>query len=172
MDEEAELLSRLQGLEVPAVSAWPAIGWWLLAVLLLLVLFGGLWWRRRYRHDAWRREANAAIEDLRAAADREPAEVVLRRCSALARRLLLIAEPRAEVAALHGEPWLERLDAAARQPVFTQGFGRLLLEQPYQRAPQVPPHDLQALVDALAVLLGAIRPHRSAGRTTRGRADT
>ncbi len=160
MDEQAELVSRLRDLEVPEVSAWPAIGWWLIAAALFVVLIGALWYWRRYRQNAWRREADAALLELRIAVEHEPAEVVLRRCSVLARRLLLIAEPRVEVAALHGEPWLERLDRAARQPLFTQGFGRLLIEQPYQKSPRIPPHDLQALIDALAVLLGAIRPAR------------
>lgn len=160
MDERDALLAQLSGLQTPPVSHWPAIGWWLLALLLLVAIFGVLWLWQRHRQAAWRREARSELQALRATVGSRPAEEILQGASVLARRLLLIAEPRSQVAALHGEPWLERLDSAAGQPVFTHGFGRLLLEQPYQRAPQVPPDDLHALLDALTVLLAAIRPHQ------------
>ena len=160
MNQRDALLAQLQALQMPAPGPWQQLGAWLLPVLgcLLLLLLIVLWRRRRSRRNRWRREARDTLQQLRADVSVEPAAAILARCSALARRLLLVAEPRSDVASLHGDAWLARLDAAAKRPLFSQGFGRLLLDQPYQRSPQVPPHDLLALIDCLGVLTDAVRP--------------
>jgi hypothetical protein len=52
--------------------------------------------------------------------------------SELLRRTMLAYAPRAEVAGLTGDAWLEWLDRDLDQPRFREGAGRSLLELPYR----------------------------------------
>ena len=52
--------------------------------------------------------------------------------SELLRRTMLAYAPRAEVAGLTGDAWLEWLDRDLDEPRFREGAGRVLLELPYR----------------------------------------
>ena len=114
----------LRDIHVPPPPPWwpPAPGWWLLGVLLLAVLLvlGWFAWRRRRRRHALQR----IFDDAIAAAPGVPARVAA--MSELLRRAAIHRDPRA--ATLHGEAWLDMLDAGAKRPLFSGDDGRLLLE--------------------------------------------
>ena len=126
----------LRGLHLPdAVGWWPlAPGWWLLGALLVVV--SGLLvrsWLRRRAHAAARRKALRQLEDSRSAYAHHGSPVTLgAEVSELLRRAMLAYAPRAEVAGLTGEAWLEWLDRDLDQPRFREGAGRCLLDLPYR----------------------------------------
>lgn len=109
----------------PAPPLWPlAPGWWLLA-LVGAVLVG--WWLLRGRVGSGARARalrrfDAELEHVQSAPERlAAASELLRRA---ARRV------RDDADRLHGEAWLEFLDAG--DGAFLRGDGRLLLEGPFR----------------------------------------
>jgi len=164
MNEIDALLAGMRDVHAPPVSAWPALGWWLLVLLVVLLCFFLWQLLQRRRRLQWRFEARAELATLRADLGTAPTTSILARCSALVRRLVLVAEPRTAIAGLHGEAWLEKLDTVCRQPVFSHGFGRLLLDQPYQPTPSVSTDDLESLLDAIDTLMKAVQRQQLRGR--------
>ena len=148
-----DMLDQLIRPEEPVpVSMRPETwGWAALAVLLILLLGWGIWvWRRRHRANAYRREAEQAIE--RAGGD--PAEIAL-----ILRQTALAAYPRTEVAALSGEDWLAFLDATSETTLFSKGVGRCVAGAPYRPSEPVP--------DLAPIAIQWVRthqPHRSPRR--------
>jgi len=107
-------LAALQPLREPAAIGWwpPAPGWWFLALLcaaalatVLVVLVG------RYRRNAYRRRALAQLATLHARYERE-GDVTrhARDTNALLNCVALHAYPRRDVAAIHGEHWVDFLN--------------------------------------------------------------
>jgi MYXO-CTERM domain-containing protein len=139
------------------VSWWPpAPGWWLLAALALLALAALAGWQIRRRRHRLHRELAAALDGLRALPASEQAERVPRELSVLLRRAALTLEPRAEVAGLTGERWLDRLDALAGGRFFATPEGRTLIEAPYRPAGAVTAEDAARLLDVGAAWLAAL----------------
>jgi hypothetical protein len=126
----------LRGLHFPAaISWWPlAPGWWLLIaiVVVALVLLLRSWMRRRTRAAA-RRHALKQLEHatLAYAEHRNPAKLGIE-VSELLRRTMLAYAPRADVAGLTGDAWLEWLDRDLPASRFRQGAGRELIDLPYR----------------------------------------
>jgi hypothetical protein len=122
----AQALEGLNDIVVPEpVSLLPqAPGWIALGVFIiaLLVTIAVLAWRR-YRRNAYRREALALVEST--ALDSLPA---------LVKRVALAAAPRAEVASLTGDDWLAFLDRTYGGDGFTNGPGRALAALSFQPA--------------------------------------
>ena len=126
-----DLAVQLRDIHLPADPRWwpPAPGWWLLAGALLLVsvlawrhLPG--WWRRQ-------RVRRAALRELRVLSRRPAGELPMAELSTLLRRVAMSRDPRARVAALTGDRWLEYLDRAAGTREFRHGPGRCLASAPY-----------------------------------------
>lgn len=158
-EDRQALLDQLHDVQLPEISVWPAAGWWLLLLsLLLLIMVVVLSWRR-YQTRRWQREAQAELQRLREQVATQPVNSTLADCSRLARRVLLAVRSRSDVASLQGKAWLEALDSVCQQPLFAQGFGRLLEAGPYQRAPQISQHDLESLFDALEELIRSAARH-------------
>ena len=151
-DKQA-LLDQLHAVQPPVVSALPAMGWWLLLLCLVVLVGAVLLAFHRYRARRWQREARMQLHRLRSEVASRPVSDTLSDCSQLARRVLLIVRKREEIAGLQGAPWLEALDEVCQQPLFAQGFGRLLEATPYQRDPQISRHDLESLFDAIEELI-------------------
>ncbi|MGN6520534.1 MAG: DUF4381 domain-containing protein [Dokdonella sp.] len=132
---------ELRDIHLPASPAWwpPAPGWWLLALALLVVLVFALraCWRFERRR-RWRARVRAELERIATAHAREAdAQRLSIALSNLLRRASRLLAPHA--AALHGEAWLDFLDARlppseAKAAPFRHGPGRALLDAPYRRA--------------------------------------
>ena len=103
MNETEELLSQLRGVQAPEVSAIPAYGWWILAGLLIILSYLGYRIYKHYASRQWLREARAELLRLQTQVHDTPVAQTLADTSRLARRVLLVAQPREEVASLHGE---------------------------------------------------------------------
>lgn len=95
----------------PAVGWWPlAPGWYALAVLIVSVALWRLWrWLKRYRANAYRRQAVTAISALQVgpqgacAADASALKILLKRTA-------ITSFGRDPVAALSGSAWWQWLD--------------------------------------------------------------
>lgn len=105
----------LHDIAVPPPVSWlpQTWGWAALAVLLAIaVLAVFLVWLRRYRRNAYRREALRLLDgieaDIRSPANREKG---VHELSELLKRTALAAWPRSDVAALTGQAWLQRMDS-------------------------------------------------------------
>jgi Domain of unknown function (DUF4381) len=124
-------LDALRDIHLPQpVSLWPpAPGWWLLLALLLTLAAATFVWlrRRRQRPLRWQRAALRELDELEARhlSGADPSELAAA-LSALLRRGAL-ARFGAEVASLHGEPWVELLCRPS-------GSGR---SEPEARSPRV-----------------------------------
>ena len=150
----------LRDIHQPLAPPWwpPAPGWWVLAAVVLLVLAAWVWFAVRRRR---RRRAIAAIFDAALDAAATPSTQVAA-MSELLRRAARRRDPAAD--RLHGEAWLEFLDAvvepatptaarrlgrksaalpSAEPGRFSQGPGRLLLDGGYRR--EVDPEQVAAL---------------------------
>lgn len=121
---DAQALEGLNDIAVPEpMSLLPqAPGWIVLGaiVIALLVTIAALVWRR-YRRNAYRREAVALVESI-----------PLDSLPALVKRVALAAAPRTEVASLTGDDWLAFLDRTYGGDGFTNGPGRPLAALSFQ----------------------------------------
>ena len=128
-------LQNLHDIVVPAPVSWlpPAPGWYALGLtLLLLVLWGAFVWYRRWKRNAYRREALAELERIENAfAGDGAAHLLLPRLPELLKRTAIAAYGRGKVASLCGEPWLDFLDYSSGKPLFSGENGRLLLTCSY-----------------------------------------
>lgn len=126
-------LAALQPLREPGlISWWPlAPGWWLLGALLLILLIAGLVaLLRRYRANAYRRQALVRLQALQQAFEESNnRDQYVARLNALLKSVALVAYPRREVAAISGDKWLAFLNSgidAKRhfEPAFTNAVYR------------------------------------------------
>jgi len=126
----------LRDIHLPEQIPWwpPALGWWFLAAALLgiAIPLGAYIWRHR-RHRAARRALNEIARALAGGA--EPAECAQQASIVLRRAAMTLGGRASEAAGLVGERWLAYLHSRIEEPVFSDDFGRLLLDVPY-RAPE------------------------------------
>ncbi|MGI9294648.1 MAG: DUF4381 domain-containing protein, partial [Pseudomonadales bacterium] len=120
------LIRGIEEIELPESVSWlpQTIGWKVLALLVFLLAAykfyqaAKQWWRNRYRRSALLRlkelEEEAAGDYLQVAAE----------LPGLLKATALHAYPRAEVAALSGESWLDFLDAHYSGRSFRSGTGQ------------------------------------------------
>jgi hypothetical protein len=111
----ADPLAQLHPLREPAAIGWwpPAPGWWLLLALVALLGLLALWLSlKRYRANAYRRQALSQLQRLyeayREGADKS---VFLAQTNALLKAVALQAYPRRAVAASSGEAWFRFLNS-------------------------------------------------------------
>jgi Domain of unknown function (DUF4381) len=128
-------LTSLKDIAIPAPVSWlpQTWGWAALAGLFALGLtVAGLRRLRRYRADAYRREALSLLfgigEKISDPAQRHDGVHAL---TELLKRVALARWPRAEVAAIHGETWAKFLAAQATGPL-DPALARLLDDFEYQ----------------------------------------
>ena len=155
MDKQQALLDQLHGLQTPAVSGVPAIGWWIVAAVLCALVFAYRLYKKNHQQRYWFRQAMTEINTIRNNTDQQNPQALLARCSVLARKLALVGMPRAKSAGVVGEPWLQQLDLICGEPVFSSGAGQLLVQAPYQLNPTIEADQLVELSDALELLAKA-----------------
>ncbi len=129
---------------MPQTWGWAALG----VVVLILAAAAGYRLYRRYRANAYRRDA---LRELDLAGD-DPALI-----AEVLRRTALAAYPRGEVASLAGDDWLGFLDAQIPEPGFRAGPGRIIATAAYR--PSSPEPSLPGLARRW---VRAHRPERSA----------
>jgi hypothetical protein len=132
-------LASLHPLRLPEMIGWwpPAPGWWLLLFVILLgaALLAYLL-RKRYKKNAYRRRASIQLQQLREAyqADADTSQYISQ-LNALLKSVALVAYPRIEVAAQHGETWRQFLNRSL--PPDTQ-FEPVFDDAAYQKnCPQI-----------------------------------
>lgn len=154
-------LSNLQDIVMPsAVSWWPlAPGWYAIgSLLLLLALWAALRGLRRYRRNAYRRQALRELHALGSAGagSKAPARV-LADIAELLRRAALSAYPRRQVVGLTGQAWLSFLDETGGGDAFSRDPGRLLVSAVYRTSGDCAPDRVDEVV---ALARGWINDHR------------
>lgn len=115
-DFGGEQMWGLKELPYPdAISMTPQTMGWMLLAAILLALAGWLGWRiyRRWKANAYRRNALASIEDMRS----EPALAV--DLPFLLRKTALMAFDRQTVASLRGKAWIGWLNETAAGTAFS-----------------------------------------------------
>ncbi|WP_171121494.1 MULTISPECIES: DUF4381 domain-containing protein [unclassified Ruegeria] len=125
-----ELLDMLEPAPAPdPIAMTPQTwGWAVLAVVLAAALTYCFYLaRRHWSANAYRRSALAELE--RAGTNAARAAEILRRTA-------LVAFPRATVASLHGQEWLNFLNQTYEKKEFKGASGEVLLAAPYQETVQ------------------------------------
>jgi len=123
-----------------AISAWPAIGWWLLAALVLVVSVMSAWWVwRRWQRSRYRRQALSQLKQLqqhynRLAETPENTSALVRALNILLKRVALSHFERDHVSGLTGKTWLQFLDEHGHTNGFSRGPGQVLANDVYQSA--------------------------------------
>jgi hypothetical protein len=155
MDETA---LPLRDLHLPdPVGWWPlAPGWW----FILLLVAGGLAYLawlglKKWRHNAPRRFALRQLARYEAEYLQHRDPVTLgQQLSELLRRSMLAYAPRANVAGLTGDAWLQWLDSGMALPYFHTEGGKSLLEIPYRNPDgDFSDVDIDALLSAVRMRL-------------------
>ncbi|GAA3098637.1 DUF4381 domain-containing protein [Rhizobium viscosum] len=117
-------LRSLHDIAVPPPVSWlpQTWGWAALAALLAIaVLAVFLVWLRRYRRNAYRREALRLLDGIEAdIRNPERREKGVHELSELLKRTALAAWPRSDVAALTGRAWLKRMDSRGTDDALTR----------------------------------------------------
>ncbi|HKI74149.1 MAG TPA: DUF4381 domain-containing protein [Pseudomonadales bacterium] len=140
MNPHANPLAQLKDIHLPApVDAWPpAPGWFILAALIIAGVVGATWYVIHYWNaNRYRREALQELERLRADyREANDTAAYLQAYAALLKRTALTRYPRAAVANLTGEAWVDFLDRTARTDEFSMGAGQVLIQGNYQPRPE------------------------------------
>ncbi len=132
----SEALAGLHDVVAPAPVSWApqTLGWAVLAAALVALL---AWWGwrawKRAQANRYRKVALAEIDRVERALRLDPSSrrVALGTVNEILKRTALTAWPRAEVASLAGEDWLEFLDATGESRDFHAGPGRALADRVY-----------------------------------------
>jgi len=155
MDETA---LPLRDLHLPdPVGWWPlAPGWW----FILLLVAGGLAYLawlgiKKWHHNAPRRFALRQLAHYENEYLQHRNPVTLgQQLSELLRRSMLAYAPRANVAGLTGDAWLQWLDSGMALPYFHTEGGKSLLELPYRKPDgDFSDVDIDALLSAVRMRL-------------------
>jgi hypothetical protein len=157
---ETDPLQQLRDVHMPMDPAWwpPAIGWWLLAI----VLAAGVAWlivttKRAHARKRPVREARALIDrlfDQARSGAMTPIEF-LHAGNEVLKRALVPGLGQREFASLAGEKWLHALDTITETDHFTNGPGRILGNERFQKEPNVDP---EALHQELQLVLAKVTP--------------
>jgi len=148
----------LRDLHLPEATGWwpPAPGWWmLLSVALIALGYLALRVYRRWQRNAPRRYALKELARCEAEYLQHRNPVLLSKdLSALLRRGMLAYAPRAEIAGLTGDAWLQWLDQDMPLPYFHTEGGKSLLQLPYRNPDSdLPDVDVAALLSAVRMRL-------------------
>ena len=139
-------LDALKELPLPPVIPYipQTIGWVILAGILLLLIFWGLWRRHKLRlANRYRIEALAELDQIEQALSIQPTAAAC--LPVLIKRVALSCAPRADIASLSGDSWLQWLDASLPHAGFLDAPGKLIPALAYGN-PSADPQELHALL--------------------------
>ena len=129
--ESAEL--PLKDIHLPDAIGWwpPAMGWWLLVILIPLMILLLIKLIRHITRSTAIKSAKRILTEIKQDSTKNELEK-LREISILLRRVAVSVAPRANIAGLTGQAWLDFLDQGMKNKPFTQGIGQCLINTPYQ----------------------------------------
>lgn len=110
MNQDPGSLSNLRDIATPPPVPWwpPAPGWYVvIAITVVALLFFAIRGWRRWKANAYRREALRVLEDAGASSE----------IATILKRTALAAYPRAEVASLTGDAWCDWLENSGPGPI-------------------------------------------------------
>jgi hypothetical protein len=124
----------LRDIHLPEPISWwpPAIGWWIVALLILLTITASIWLIRRLTRKTAVKSAKKLLLKIQQNTHLDD-HAKLAQISILIRRTAISIFPRAQVASLTGNAWLEFLDSSMQDTQFKLGVGRVLSDGPYQQ---------------------------------------
>lgn len=156
IDNAAPSLDALKELPLPPVVPYTpqTIGWVILAAVVIVLIGWNIWRNYQYRlANRYRVEALAELDQIEQALGSQPE--VAAQLPTLIKRVALTAAPRADIAALSGDAWLQWLDASLPQAGFLDAPGKLIPALAYGN-PNAKELELHAL---LALTRRWIREH-------------
>ncbi|WP_323815663.1 DUF4381 domain-containing protein [Cellvibrio sp. NN19] len=127
VDSTAPSLDALKELPLPPVVPYTpqTIGWVILAAVVIVLICWNLWRNYQYRlANRYRVEALAELDQIEQALGSHPSAAA--QLPTLIKRVALTAAPRADIAALSGDAWLQWLDASLPQAGFLDAPGKLI----------------------------------------------
>lgn len=150
MTSDPGSLENLRGLALPAPVPWwpPAPGWWILAAGLVAAGLLAVWraWRR-YRANAYRREARRQLDAIARRIDAGLLAETAADIAAVLKRTALAGFPRGQVASLTEPAWLTFLDRTGHTSAFTAGAGQWIARWAYAGDAPVSAPALKAALD-------------------------
>ena len=133
---DTDPLAALKDIHAPApISWWPlAPGWYLLIFfILVLVLLLAVRLYKKHKHALAKKQALVLLAQYQEGYEQErDAPKTCAQISELVRRVALVYYPRVAVASLHGEAWLQFLNATSKGIEF-DSVRTLLLDVPFKK---------------------------------------
>ncbi|HAU1296694.1 TPA: DUF4381 domain-containing protein [Legionella pneumophila] len=132
---KAEPLAQLRDIHLPEpVGWWPlAPGWYGLMVLIVVLIAGAAYFiYKRHVNALPKKQALGLLKIYKEQYEKDKnTQLASAHVSELLKRVALVYYPRAEVASMHGEAWLEFLNQTGRGIDFTP-VKSMLLDSPYK----------------------------------------
>lgn len=161
MDELQESLKDLRDIHQPdPISFWPpAPGWWLVLLLFVCGIFLIRRWMKKPKMPKYRKFALEELKNITTNYEiQRDAHKTANECALLIRKMLLVTDKEKKIAGMINEEWLIYLDKRSETTLFSQGAGRVLAKQIYQKDAEV---DALGLIEATRVLVARISPSDS-----------
>ncbi|MDR3504247.1 MAG: DUF4381 domain-containing protein [Legionella sp.] len=137
MANQTDPLAQLKDIHLPdAIGWWPlAPGWYAVITLIILLIFVlAAYVYRRHRYALAKKQALLLLASYQEAYEKEQnTPTSSAQISELLRRVALVYYPRAEVASLHGDAWLQFLNQTSKGIDFN-AVRALLLDAPFKAA--------------------------------------
>lgn len=132
---KTDALAQLKDIHLPeSISWWPLAPGWYVVILLILLLIMGLVYlvHRRHVNALAKNQALDLLNTYKEQYEKDHnAQVASAQISELLRRVALVYYPRAEVAGLHGDAWVEFLNLTSKGIDF-KPVNAMLLDSPFK----------------------------------------
>ncbi len=150
----------LRDIHLPEPISWwpPAMGWWIVALLILLTIAASIWLIKRLIRKTAVKSAKKLLLKIQQNTHLDD-HAKLAQISILIRRTAISIFPRAQVASLTGNAWLEFLDNSMQDTQFRLGIGKILGDGPYRQQPAA--IDLDALYSLCLHWLKTVKGQQS-----------
>lgn len=132
---KTEPLAQLRDIHLPeSIGWWPlAPGWYGLMVLVVVLMIGFAYFLyKKHVHALPKKQALGLLKIYKEQYDKDKnTQLASARISELLKRVALVYYPRAEVASMHGEAWLEFLNQTCKGVDF-KPVKSMLLDSPFK----------------------------------------